>query len=332
MPKLPGALVVNAGDLLHRWTNGRWKAALHRVACPIEPQTEPEPGLVPETKEADSATETTAAIAPVNNVSSQESVPGSNASTTPERCSESASTENPTDEISEPEPSLPVGVASDAELSAQSSTAASMLSLLSAPSSSSRVSTVDTPPTACAGAVSGVDYDALILAAKTDAQRASYRKMKAKAEARGIRKQIEELYTIHNPAKLPEIPGLIEKYGAGSLLAMAQCKYQETSSAVVPEQLGAASAGKEIQQESNKRISLVFFTRPCEGTLVECLPGCELAKVDGIGARLFPPIWAQDYRRVAEEKRTALDAGDDDNTGNNEAASPSAPRAISHSS
>ena len=320
---------MNAGDLLHRWTNGRWKAALHRVACPTEPQIEPEPEpeSVPGTKEADSATETTILIAPVNSVSSREPGPGSNASATPEGSSESASTENPTDAIDEPEPSSPVGVASDAESSSQSSTAASMLSQLSAPSSSSRTSTLGS-----AGAVGGVDYDALILAAKTDAQRASYSKMKAKAEARSICKQIEELYTIHNPTKLPEIPGLIEKYGAGSLLAMAQRKYQGTASAVVPEQLGVASADGKTQRESNKRISLVFFTRPCEGTLVECLPGCELDKVDRIGERLFPPIWAQDYRRVAEEKRTALDAGDDENTDDNEAASPPATRAVSQSS
>ena len=30
----PGCLVVNIGDLLARWSNDRWKAALHRVATP----------------------------------------------------------------------------------------------------------------------------------------------------------------------------------------------------------------------------------------------------------------------------------------------------------
>jgi isopenicillin N synthase-like dioxygenase len=30
----PGRLIVNVGDLLERWTNGRWRAVLHRVANP----------------------------------------------------------------------------------------------------------------------------------------------------------------------------------------------------------------------------------------------------------------------------------------------------------
>merc|ERR1712151_572428 len=31
-PAPPGTLTINIGDLLARWTNGRWKATLHRVA------------------------------------------------------------------------------------------------------------------------------------------------------------------------------------------------------------------------------------------------------------------------------------------------------------
>ncbi len=310
VPKLPGALVVNAGDLLYRWTNGRWKAALHRVACPTEPpEREPEPQEQQKPEASARASETSAAKKEIltvqaTSLSLQKAAPGSDASSITGRPCERAGNSIPTGATSEPEPESPVGVAVHVE---PPMPGASPLG----------TSTASTP------AVGGVDYDALILAAKTDAQRTSYRKMKAKAEARGMRKQIEELYTVHNPTKLQEIPGLIEKYGAESLLAMAQRKYQGTASA---DHLTANSVGAEMQRESNKRISLVFFTRPSEGTLVECLPGCELDNNDD-GDRLFPPIWAQDYRRVAEEERTALDDGDANDDQSAPAARPLDPSA-----
>lgn len=34
VPLLPGAFIVNIGDLLARWTNDRWVSTLHRVVCP----------------------------------------------------------------------------------------------------------------------------------------------------------------------------------------------------------------------------------------------------------------------------------------------------------
>jgi isopenicillin N synthase-like dioxygenase len=34
VPSLPGAFIINIGDLLARWTNDRWVSTLHRVVCP----------------------------------------------------------------------------------------------------------------------------------------------------------------------------------------------------------------------------------------------------------------------------------------------------------
>jgi isopenicillin N synthase-like dioxygenase len=34
VPAVPGTLVINAGDLLQRWTNDRWRSNLHRVVNP----------------------------------------------------------------------------------------------------------------------------------------------------------------------------------------------------------------------------------------------------------------------------------------------------------
>jgi isopenicillin N synthase-like dioxygenase len=34
VPSVSGTYVINVGDLLQRWTNGRWKSTLHRVINP----------------------------------------------------------------------------------------------------------------------------------------------------------------------------------------------------------------------------------------------------------------------------------------------------------
>ena len=59
----------------------------------------------------------------------------------------------------------------------------------------------------------------------------------------------------------------------------------------------------------------VFFTRPSAPTVVQCLPGCEAegepAESTGLApGHKFAPIVARDYRRVADDKRDALDGTD----------------------
>jgi isopenicillin N synthase-like dioxygenase len=37
VPPVPGAFVINIGDLMARWTNDRWVSTLHRVVNPAGP-------------------------------------------------------------------------------------------------------------------------------------------------------------------------------------------------------------------------------------------------------------------------------------------------------
>jgi len=38
VPPIPGTVLVNVGDLMERWSNGRWKSTVHRVVAPPEAQ------------------------------------------------------------------------------------------------------------------------------------------------------------------------------------------------------------------------------------------------------------------------------------------------------
>lgn len=34
VPPIPGSVLVNVGDLMERWSNGRWRSTVHRVVAP----------------------------------------------------------------------------------------------------------------------------------------------------------------------------------------------------------------------------------------------------------------------------------------------------------
>lgn len=40
VPAMPEALVMNIGDRMQRWTNGRWRSTLHRVVNPLAQHAE----------------------------------------------------------------------------------------------------------------------------------------------------------------------------------------------------------------------------------------------------------------------------------------------------
>ena len=43
VPPVPGALVVNIGDMMQRWTNDRWLSNMHRVVNPDRTTQPPRP-------------------------------------------------------------------------------------------------------------------------------------------------------------------------------------------------------------------------------------------------------------------------------------------------
>ena len=53
-------------------------------------------------------------------------------------------------------------------------------------------------------------------------------------------REIEALYRLYNPGKLPEIPALVSKYGEARLLKMIENKYSQTATIMIPR---AASGG-----------------------------------------------------------------------------------------
>ncbi|MDE0669433.1 MAG: isopenicillin N synthase family oxygenase [bacterium] len=40
VPVVPGTYVVNLGDLMTFWSNGRWRSSMHRVVCPTDTSTD----------------------------------------------------------------------------------------------------------------------------------------------------------------------------------------------------------------------------------------------------------------------------------------------------
>ena len=205
--------MVNAGDLMHRWTNGRWKACLHRVACPTACNDHTTAPTISTAATCDSCLSEPPKV-------SQELLPrqllprsmyderGSDSeffsSESPDKTFNSASfwstpmalfDDEDYDTDDGPEPKVPVPVP--------------VLVPVPEPEPEpepGRAPRIVLPPAAGSGSSTsggGVDYDALIAAATTDVQRATYTKMKAKAEVHThthnhIRKPTIR-HTIHPP-------------------------------------------------------------------------------------------------------------------------------------